>query len=147
MQTKKENDFEGILEEFLEPKRKYDSKESPPPKHAKPPARGRLEPIAKDVLQKIKAEKIAHKILDLHGYTKEEAFNKVQESIINAYNQNIRVLLIITGKGKNGEGVLKKIIPKYLNHATIGAYIIGMAEALPKHGGSGALYVYLRKNV
>ncbi len=147
MPVKKENDFEKILDEYLEPKEKYDSNEQPKltQKTTKPPKN--LEPIPKDILQKIKNSKIPLKTLDLHGYTTQEAFNKVQETIITAYNQNIRGLLIITGKGKNNEGVLKKIMPEYLKHDIMRMYVVGIEEALPKHGGSGALYVYLRKNV
>ena len=66
-------------------------------------------------------------------------------------------MLVITGKGnpKNDEnapwmmsphGVLKQMVPRWLNEPELAALIASSGPAHAKHGGGGALYVYLRKS-
>ena len=67
-------------------------------------------------------------------------------------------MLVITGKGnpKNDEnapwmmsphGVLKQMVPRWLNEPELAALIASVAaRPMSSHGGDGALYVYLRKN-
>ena len=53
--------------------------------------------------------------LDLHGYTLYSAKLLLQKFISNCYEKNIRNVLIITGKGQNNKGALKKEVPKWLS--------------------------------
>ena len=66
-------------------------------------------------------------------------------------------MLVITGKGnpKNDDtapwmmsphGVLKQMVPRWLNEPELAALIASVSPAHVRHGGDGALYVYLRKN-
>lgn len=85
-------------------------------------------------------------ILDLHGCTQREAYHQLEKFIGHARRQKMRQLLVITGKGKfsKGDGVLKQQLPHWLDalHAVIMTY----HPAHQKHGGSGAMYVVLKKH-
>lgn len=86
-------------------------------------------------------------VLDLHGCTTPEAFLKVMDWIHRAADEDCRCVLIITGKGRGfgpdgNMGQLRFQAPEWLgNHPRVMAY----HTALPRDGGSGALYVYLRR--
>ena len=97
--------------------------------------------------------------VDLHGMTAERAHRALTRFILSAYSSGKRCVLIITGKGgrhrRNEDhhirdfeevGVLKSITPEWLAMPPISNVIVGVYPAHVKHGGAGALYVYLRKN-
>ena len=44
-------------------------------------------------------------------------------------------------------GVLKQMVPRWLNEKAFAALISGSGPAHRRHGGDGALYVYLRKRL
>lgn len=94
--------------------------------------RGRLRPEAR---------------LDLHGLTQEKAHRSLNRFIDRAQSSGVRSLIIITGKGRisEGGGVLRNQLPKWLNAPDIRPRILAFAPAQPRDGGSGALYVLLRK--
>lgn len=92
--------------------------------------------------------------IDLHGLTLAEAHPELIRFILNAQSQGLRLVLVITGKGKRIEddgpipqrvGVLKHNVPQWLRMPPLGPAILQVAEAHLKHGGSGAYYVYLRR--
>ena len=79
--------------------------------------------------------------LDLHGYTLYSAKLSLQKFISNCYEKNIRNILIITGKGQNNNGALKKEVPKWLTDKFFNKYIVGFSTA-PRHfGGEGAILI------
>lgn len=92
--------------------------------------------------------------LDLHGYTQNAAFDAVKRFIISSYMQNKRAVLIITGKGLHHEnedifvshGVLKDLVPKWLQTDELSPLILSYIHPDVSLGGSGALYILLRKN-
>ncbi len=83
--------------------------------------------------------------LDLHGLTQAQAHKALQVFIQASVKKGIRVALLITGKGVSGEGVLKKQVPLWLENPDLSRFILNYAEARPQHGGSGALYILLKK--
>ena len=85
--------------------------------------------------------------LDLHGHTQEEARTSLEHFITAAHAQGKRQVLVITGKGGRGAhaGVLKDRVPQWLNGPPLRGHIVAFDYAAPKDGGSGALYVRLRK--
>jgi DNA-nicking Smr family endonuclease len=101
--------------------------------------------------EKLKKGKLpAEARLDLHGMTQEEAHRALQRFIPSAAKAGTRTLLIITGKGKTadgktGGGVLKRMVPLWLQETSLRGYIIALSTAPVKDGGSGALYVRLKK--
>ena len=97
------------------------------------------------------------KSLDLHGYTLEEANKKVEEFIHTSYLNNVKKLIIVTGKGlhsKNYENpyvskdlsILKYSVPEYIKkNKNLMKKIIELKEANIKDGGAGSFYIYLKK--
>ena len=83
-------------------------------------------------------------ILDLHGYRLKTAKIILHNYILNAYERKIRNILIITGKGRNNTGVLKKEVPLWLNDETLIDLLINYEIAPNKFGGEGALLVRIK---
>ena len=92
--------------------------------------------------------------LDLHGMTVAEAHAELIRFLLNAHAAGLRLVLVITGKGKPGPdhgpipthyGVLKHQVPQWLRMPPLGPCVLQVTEAHLKHGGSGAYYVYLRR--
>lgn len=84
--------------------------------------------------------------LDLHGYTQAEAYKALVNFITVHYEQHQRNLLIITGKGSEGQGILKQQLPRWLETAAIYPKILAIAPARPEDGGQGAFYILLRRS-
>lgn len=85
-------------------------------------------------------------ILDLHGMTQARAFTALRRFIAAAVEDEKRTLLIITGKGARAEGVLKRLLPLWMEEdAFLSRHLLALTPARPKDGGSGAFYVRLRK--
>lgn len=85
--------------------------------------------------------------LDLHGYTQAEAFEVTMEFIKSSWSLGHRCVLIIHGKGEGmdgGMGVLRRALPDWLKATP---EVLAFAYALPRHGGDGASYVMLRRNL
>jgi len=92
--------------------------------------------------------------IDLHGMTLSEAQPELIRFILNAHIHGMRLVLVITGKGKRGAdhgpipqrmGALRHQVPQWLRLPPLGPVVLQVAEAHLKHGGSGACYVYLRR--
>lgn len=92
--------------------------------------------------------------IDLHGLTLSEAHPELIRFVLNAQSDGMRLVLVITGKGKRGEdigpipqrmGVLRHQVPQWLRLPPLGLAVLQVSEAHLKHGGSGAYYVYLRR--
>lgn len=92
--------------------------------------------------------------IDLHGMTLSEAHPELIHFILNAQSAGLRLVLVITGKGKRRDdtgpipqrvGALRHQVPQWLRQPPLGAAILQVTEAHLKHGGSGAYYVYLRR--
>lgn len=84
-------------------------------------------------------------VLDLHGLTQEKAHIRVAHFIKHAAAEGRYNLLIITGKGRLGAGVLREAVPKWLDTPQLRPFILAISYASPKEGGEGALRVLLRK--
>ena len=94
--------------------------------------------------------------LDLHGMTQEEAKHAIINFIKVANKNNLKIILIITGKGISNEntntrnknrferGVLNKNLPAWLQMPEIRDYVNGYRYANQKHGGEGAYYILLK---
>lgn len=84
-------------------------------------------------------------VLDLHGLTAEVAYEKLYRFVERAVHFKYRTLLIITGKGRDGEGVLRQLLPMWLDNLTACGWVQSGGVAAARHGGSGAYYVRLRR--
>ena len=98
------------------------------------------------------------KSIDLHGYTLEEANKAVENFIIKSSLESINKLIVVTGKGihSNNEknpyvskdlSILKFSVPEFIsNNQKLMRMIYDIRDAKIEDGGSGAFYIYLKKN-
>lgn len=84
--------------------------------------------------------------IDLHGMTQEQAYSRLLGFLEQAQIMGRRTILVITGKGVRGEGILRNAVPRWLNEPDFRRLVSGYHEAAIVHGGSGALYVRVRRN-
>ena len=99
------------------------------------------------------------KIIDLHGYSLEEANKRVETIIDKSFKENISKIKIITGKGLHSQNkknpyvskdlsILKYSVPEFIqNNISLMKKIIEMKDAEVDDGGGGAFYVFLRKTI
>ena len=110
--------------------------------------RGRIEPDA---------------TIDLHGMTQQQAYARLLPFIRRGHEKGFRCVLVITGKGaaprvetfdrsrgftlpeRSKAGVLRSQVPLWLEEQETRPFVVGVQTAHQRHGGGGALYVYLRR--
>ena len=97
------------------------------------------------------------KSLDLHGYTLDEANKKVESFLIDCFNQKVSKVIIVTGKGLHSQndkdpyiskkfGILKNSVPDFIrNNYKLMTKIKSITDAEVTDGGSGAIYIFLKK--
>ena len=83
--------------------------------------------------------------IDLHGQTEAQAHRTLTHFVNQAARQGARTLLIITGKGVKGQGILRRKVPEWLKDYPLKSLVLAISQASPKDGGGGALYVRLRR--
>jgi DNA-nicking Smr family endonuclease len=89
---------------------------------------------------------IPDRSLDLHGYSQGRAHSLLLRVISEALETGARVVLVITGKGRDGApGILRRAVPQWLAASPLAPHILALKPAHPSHGGAGALYVILRR--
>jgi len=109
--------------------------------------RGKIEPDAR---------------LDLHGLTQAQAHARLFAFVRRGHDGGARCLLVITGKGAPASrasddlrpfvmperpkaGVLRTLVPRWLEEDEMRSLVAGVQAAHQRHGGAGAVYVYLRR--
>lgn len=84
--------------------------------------------------------------IDLHGFSLSHAHSILATAVRRAFAHHNRVLLVITGKGgTSGRGAIRAALPLWLETADLRSYVAALRTAHPRHGGSGAWYVVLRR--
>lgn len=83
--------------------------------------------------------------IDLHGMTQDRARFALLDFLQMAQRADHRIVLVITGKGSEGRGVLRRNVPEWLKLPQFAACVNGVQTAHVSHGGEGALYVRVRK--
>ena len=109
-----------------------------------------------DLLKKGKIS--PEKSIDLHGLSAKRAEEAVLGFLFQSYSQGIRLVLVITGKGRSSIqkdsnffhetkdiGIIKKSLTSWIKNSDIMPLILYITPAHSKHGGGGAFYVYLKK--
>ena len=104
--------------------------------------------FANDVSAKLKRRMKAGKLeiestLDLHGMRQQQALEELAQFVDDALNAQLRLVLVIHGKGTRSEtsAKLRPLVQRWLHDQ---AMVIGFCHAQPRHGGNGASYVLLR---
>ena len=93
--------------------------------------------------------------IDLHDMTQSEARAALQRFVHAKVAQGARTVLVITGKGlktdddyiaaMTGRGILRTMLPIWLNEPSLAPLVSGWSAASRGHGGEGAWYVRLRR--
>ena len=96
--------------------------------------------------------------IDLHGYTIEEANKIIENFIIESFQENINKLIVVTGKGIHSQNekdpyvskdlsILKYSVPEFISHnQNLLKIIYEIKDAKIEDGGTGAFYIFLKKN-
>lgn len=83
--------------------------------------------------------------LDLHGFTLSEAESLLSQFIEYCGLQQYRHVIVIHGKGlrsKDGKPLLKNFVIQFLQEHPA---VLALSSALPKDGGTGAIYLILKR--
>ncbi|HLI67453.1 MAG TPA: Smr/MutS family protein [Caulobacteraceae bacterium] len=83
--------------------------------------------------------------LDLHGMTQDAARAALFRFLGRAQADGARAVVVITGRGLMGDGILRRRAPEWLAEPALADIVAGVAEAHRRHGGAGALYVALKR--
>lgn len=83
--------------------------------------------------------------IDLHGLDQGRARAALTAFVLRGHGEGRRVVLVITGKGAGGDGVLRRRVPEWLAEPPLRALIAAVSPADRRHGGDGALYVALKR--
>ena len=116
---------------------------SPAPPKAPPIAVGAAPGIDRRTNDRLRRGKMQIEgRLDLHGHSQESAHRALNAFIDAAHGQGKRCVLVVTGKGK---GILQSAVPRWLNEPFLRPKVLSIEYAQQKDGGTGALYVLLRR--
>lgn len=83
--------------------------------------------------------------LDLHGLSQFAAEDRLKAFLRQAQASGLRAVLVITGKGLSGDGIIRRRTPEWLADASMRTVVAGVSSAHRRHGGEGALYVVLKR--
>lgn len=86
--------------------------------------------------------------IDLHGLNAEQAYHNLIAFFRNSYQRGLRTVLVVTGKGKNsinGMPVLRNKVQEWFTKDPFRRVILAFCTAKQEDGGTGALYVLIRK--
>lgn len=138
------------------------SQKPPAPRVSLPPP---LAPIERRLKQRLsRGQREVDAKIDLHGLRQEEAHAVLRRFILGAHARNAGLILVVTGKGgtktgsrnaaddagsfgffRSERGVLNRLVPLWLSDPDLRRFVIGFEQASAAHGGSGALYVRIRR--
>jgi DNA-nicking Smr family endonuclease len=123
-----------------------------PPAAVPPPP---IEPLDRRLRQRLaRGQHPVDAVIDLHGMRQEEAHHALRGFLHRAQAGGARVVLVVTGKGGSAaapaglfeeRGVLRRVVPHWLRMPDLRPLVIGFEEAAVQHGGTGALYVRIRR--
>ena len=98
------------------------------------------------------------KSIDLHGYTLEEANKIIEKFIYQSFSEKVNKLIVVTGKGLHSQNekdpyiskdlsILKYSVPEFIeSNNNLMSIINEIKDASIEDGGSGAFYIFLKKN-
>ena len=134
-------------------------KTKPPPAAAKkplapnPPAPGALDHKTRTRLSR--GVNPVGGTIDLHGMRQDEAHRALRAFLVRCQIRGDRFAIVVTAKGSRNyetehssfsqRGVLRTAVPQWFATDVFRDLVVGYSEASPSHGGSGALYVQIRR--
>jgi len=105
-----------------------------------------------------KHSSIKTRSIDLHGHTLDDANKVINDFIENCYEEKVNKIIVVTGKGLHSKNekdpyvskdlsILKYSVPEFIeNNFDLMKKILEIKDAEIEDGGSGAFYIYLKKN-
>jgi DNA-nicking Smr family endonuclease len=131
------------------PAKASEGRAKPPPSIPLPP----LAPLERRLRQKLSRGRTdVDAALDLHGLRQDEAHTRLRRFLLGAQADGCRLVLVVTGKGSSNRpafeevGILRRNVPHWLRAPDMRGIVVSVEEATATHGGSGALYVRLRRS-
>ncbi len=124
---------------------------APPPRLALPRPldpldHGRADNLDSSLQDRFRKGKLPiEAILDLHGLSQDQAHGALLEFLPRCVRQRMRCVMVITGKGRSGVGILRNQVPRWLNMSPLRGMLLAFTYAVPRHGGEGALYILLKR--
>lgn len=90
--------------------------------------------------------------VDLHGQGLSSAYTRLDGALEQAITQRVRVILLVTGKVRThdrasgeGRGAIASVVRDWLAASRHASSIAAVRNAHPRHGGTGALYIVLKR--
>ena len=110
---------------------------------------GAVRGIDRKLLKKLKKGKFPiQDYIDLHGLNKQDAETRIREFLLHSQQLGMRCVLVVHGRGLNSENnipILKECLPGWLTRGSAKRIVLAFSTARPYDGGTGAIYVLLRK--
>ncbi|QKV19824.1 Smr/MutS family protein [Oricola thermophila] len=153
-------DSENLGREFLDAMDTAGPQDGPPARDRKSPLARRYAPpppppkpsrepgIDRPTTRKLAKGRISIDArMDLHEMTQDVAYDRLYAFLADQRSRGARHVLVVTGKGRSpgSEGILKRMVPVWLNSARFAGLVSGYTQASRHHGGEGAIYVRLRR--
>jgi len=104
-----------------------------------------------------KTTTIKTRLIDLHGYTLQQANKSIEEFIKKSHEKKINKLIVVTGKGIHSQNekdpyvskdlsILKYSVPEFISkNKSLMNIIYEIKDAKIEDGGAGAFYIFLKK--
>jgi len=119
---------------------------TPAPRPAGRVARHSPDPLEPRRLRRIVRERDPIEArIDLHGMGVWEAEDRLKVFVRRAWEDGLRAVLVVTGKGSPGIGQIRRHAPEWLASRELRECVAGVSSAHRRHGGEGALYVALKR--
>ena len=124
---------------------------APAPMPHRPAAPVRKPSAALHAIEPNRARRIVHgreeigARLDLHGLDQDQALAALERFLLRAHAEGHRAVLVITGRGRMGGGILRRRAPEWFASPGLRSVIAGVSPAHRRHGGDGAFYVALKR--
>jgi DNA-nicking Smr family endonuclease len=110
---------------------------------------GSVHGFSRKLMQKLKKGRFpVQDYMDLHGLTKQDAEVRIRDFLLQSNRRGLRCVLVVHGRGLNSEDhipVLKERLPIWLSRGPVKKIVLAFSTAMPYDGGTGAIYVLLRK--
>ena len=111
--------------------------------HKSQPAPDDIEPNRKRHI--VRGHQPLEARLDLHGLDQDRARATLESFLLRAQTDGHRSALVITGRGVQGDGILRRRTPEWLSAQHLRPIVAGFSQAHQRHGGEGALYGGMEK--
>ncbi|WP_295705453.1 Smr/MutS family protein [uncultured Brevundimonas sp.] len=138
-------------EPALSKPRRVVAAEAPPPALDPTPARPTKTRPAPETLEPRRQRRLVRERdpiearIDLHGFGRFEAEDQLRAFLLGSQARGLRAVLVITGQGRRGGGVIRASFEEWLHAAALRGVVSGFSSAGRRHGGEGAFYVTLKR--